>query len=535
MSYSLQHSVGNAVRYLIALLETPHVAKHDWSQRHEIFLPVAILSIVIGVFGNMCFCFFFGDKTARIYKTRDALYFRRMSLLDMLVCVIVLPYSVFYEFSLVNYGAVCKTMEFIRHIIIYTSHLTLAAYCFELPRRVSYADVQANVNRMMVCNCVLAFVFSLPAFFLFDIGAVKNEEDGVTRNVCHLVVSFKNDANDYGSLSLLRVHYYAVMCLCYVVALVVFLFKIMHYCERLAVPGRRSVSVQLIERAPVRQLKPLKSDVWRHKVRRHSQTGRPIVFAEYTDRSLDDTQAENGEETNDVSEQDSSFSFDQRSSFEEDRNIQYWPSSMQENAEITTPFSESTSIDRIDSPQRHRRDSIVLNVKRLKSDTESSIVQTAHDSPEVHQSSSRGSSITSRNSSVRKKRAVFVVKTTRTGSANRLIGLFSWLNSDKNRKHSILKRNSSVAYLKIESYKQHIILLILLDFIFILSGVVSYILLDEHGATLYLIHTKCIFSFYLISLTHKGLRLAVQKHIVYYCFRTCKTKREVHHRHSEAT
>ncbi|BFZ12561.1 hypothetical protein BsWGS_15600 [Bradybaena similaris] len=469
------------------------IQNKDHPDLPPLFIPIAITSIILGVIGNMCFCFFFGNSRTRIYKSRDALYFRRMALIDLIICGFVIPFSVFYESGFVNNRAVCKIMEFIEHVLIFTSHLVLAAYSFELPRRVSYVDVQINVTRMMCCSIMLACIFSLPTIFLYDVDKVydRKSESWIVKT-CHLVIS-----DDYGSVNLLRIHYYAVMCLCYIMALAIFIFKAMHYCDHLSIPGRHSLSVQLMERAQMSQLKTFSNDTWRHRVRRHSQTGRPIVFAEYIP---EDVSREASLEISNAGQKDNAPAAVSQPEGSEDIVIS--ASSALEDSEDST-LSDVSGGDKKNERSLQRKDSLTLP-------------------PITSSGRLREHSVIRKSSTSKKRETIFMTNSEESIPPTLFNCLLRWLCCEIDTKQSILKQNSLKGQLRIESYKQQFMSLILMDFIIIFAAAALYLTLQQKGVILNLIHTKSIISFYLVSLSHPGLRMVLRKHISYYCLRTLK-------------
>lgn len=240
----------------------------------------------------------------------------------------------------------------------------------------------------------------------------------IVKTTCHLVIP--NEPDDYGSVNLLRIHYYAVMCLCYIMALAIFIFKAMHYCDHLTVPGRHSLSVQLMERAQSSQLKPFSNDTWRHRVRRHSQTGHPIVFAEYIVGIPENASREASLEISNAEQQDNAPAAVKQPEGSEDITITVSASNVPEDAEESALSGGDEKIER----SRQRKDSLTL--------------------PPIISSGKRREHSVKRKSSTSSRRRVpiFVTKSEESIPPTKLNCLFRWLCCEINTKQSILKRNS---------------------------------------------------------------------------------------------
>ncbi|KAH9505334.1 hypothetical protein Btru_058397 [Bulinus truncatus] len=158
---------------LIAALVSPKFVKaynnFKTSKYPHIFVPVAIVCVFVGSIGNIGFFALFGNKLKRAYYTRDSLYFRFLATLDIMICLIVLPYAMFFEEMRVTNNYVCKGMEYVRHFLTYMAHLALLSYSFELPLRQGYTASRNHVKRASYGIFLLSALCSIPVVFLFKI------------------------------------------------------------------------------------------------------------------------------------------------------------------------------------------------------------------------------------------------------------------------------------------------------------------------------------------------------------------------------
>ncbi|GFN97469.1 hypothetical protein PoB_002397500 [Plakobranchus ocellatus] len=52
---------------------------------------------LLGLVGNGLLLSYYGNRQTRTYRSRDAIYIRRMAYTDFLICVLIIPYAVFFE------------------------------------------------------------------------------------------------------------------------------------------------------------------------------------------------------------------------------------------------------------------------------------------------------------------------------------------------------------------------------------------------------------------------------------------------------
>ncbi len=148
------------------------------------FIVCMIILAVMGFIGNILILFYFPGN---LFHSFIANYFiRTLAGLDLLTCVIIIPYSIMFELSKINNRTACKCLEFLRYFLVGSSLLTLLAISIERYFVVchpfkAFSSRQAYVV-LITCMCV-AFVFSLPAIQLYDL---YDEEiaDGVFALTC---------------------------------------------------------------------------------------------------------------------------------------------------------------------------------------------------------------------------------------------------------------------------------------------------------------------------------------------------------------
>lgn len=124
---------------------------------------------LLGFVGNGLLLCFYGNQRTRIYRSRDAIYIRRIAYSDLLVCSLVLPYTVFFEVGLIRSDPTCKSLEFMRHFLTYMAHLLLITYSWELPQRHLYTDSQTYSLNTFIFSFFVSVLGSAPTVFLFRV------------------------------------------------------------------------------------------------------------------------------------------------------------------------------------------------------------------------------------------------------------------------------------------------------------------------------------------------------------------------------
>ncbi|BFZ20568.1 hypothetical protein BsWGS_23606 [Bradybaena similaris] len=112
----------------------------------------------------------------------DAMFFRRMSTVDFLICAVVLPYGIVYEQRVLTINVICKGMEFIRHVLIYFSHLLLTFYSLEFTRRDSHLTAKHRLTRTTTYITIASLLLATPTLVIFEGGNPYSFEDLLDKN-----------------------------------------------------------------------------------------------------------------------------------------------------------------------------------------------------------------------------------------------------------------------------------------------------------------------------------------------------------------
>ncbi|KAK7098897.1 hypothetical protein V1264_003114 [Littorina saxatilis] len=83
---------------------------------------------LLGTLGNVPVLIVYSAKNER--RTANT-FIKTLAVIDLVVCAIIMPYSIIMELHLVTSDIVCRMFEFVRHVSIIASNLTLVAIAVE--------------------------------------------------------------------------------------------------------------------------------------------------------------------------------------------------------------------------------------------------------------------------------------------------------------------------------------------------------------------------------------------------------------------
>ncbi|KAL3842443.1 hypothetical protein ACJMK2_020459 [Sinanodonta woodiana] len=110
-------------------------------------------------------------------------FIKVLALVDMMVCSMIIPYTVVFEFQVVTSDFTCRTFEFLRHFAISASNLTLVAIAveryFAVCKITKKLSVQ-NVNCGMYLILIFSAFFAGPSVLIFAVVA-DNEFDYILK------------------------------------------------------------------------------------------------------------------------------------------------------------------------------------------------------------------------------------------------------------------------------------------------------------------------------------------------------------------
>lgn len=124
---------------------------------------------VVGTVGNIPILIVYFHRNDH---TTANTFIKVLAIIDLLVCSLIMPYTMVYELHMVRNDVICRTFEFLRHIVIGASNITLVAIAVEryiaVCRLTLRMSVQ-NVNRGMIFIAFCSMLFGAPSIGVFAV------------------------------------------------------------------------------------------------------------------------------------------------------------------------------------------------------------------------------------------------------------------------------------------------------------------------------------------------------------------------------
>lgn len=208
------------------------LSRGNWSLEY-IFLAIYLtVCSFIGILGNIPVLIVYFHKQDHMVSNT---FIKVLAILDLLVCTLIIPYTMVYELHMVSSDVACRLFEFLRHFAIASSNITLVAISVEryiavchLARKMSVDHVNRGLVSILVISCVVA----APAMGTFAVVSSKDISDihcsydkfhGSSGHFCHFTYSIMGE--------LLVSIYQGVLALSFVVTLgtIMVLYIIVYY------------------------------------------------------------------------------------------------------------------------------------------------------------------------------------------------------------------------------------------------------------------------------------------------------------------
>lgn len=148
---------------------TSHMLLSIWGLEYS-FLAVMITSLsLVGVIGNISVLIVYFRRSDRLASNT---FIKVLAFIDLLVCSFVSSYTIVYELHLVTSDIICRFCEFLRHLCVFASNITLVAIAMERYIAVCHISTKLNVNSINVGIWVifgLSSILAAPAVGLFAV------------------------------------------------------------------------------------------------------------------------------------------------------------------------------------------------------------------------------------------------------------------------------------------------------------------------------------------------------------------------------
>ncbi|XP_046572646.1 cholecystokinin receptor type A-like [Haliotis rubra] len=160
------------------------------------FIAIGVLSVV-GIAGNIpVLIVYFRRKDKKTSNT----FIKILSVIDLLVCVFIMPYTLVYELHVVYSDVFCRLFEFMRHFAIISSNVTLVAIAAERYFAVCHFAKRFTVKQVncgMVVVVTISGILATPAVLIFTLVTVDDIRDiecqfphpGNATHFCHFTTT----------------------------------------------------------------------------------------------------------------------------------------------------------------------------------------------------------------------------------------------------------------------------------------------------------------------------------------------------------
>lgn len=165
-----------------------------WRRHHLVFTSVFSLCAVGGVLGNFLVLVVYRREGSRAWP---AVYVQALAVVDMVVCGVVIPYTIVAELRQVTDDVACRVLELTRHTLVIFSFYILSAVAVERYLAV-FRPVRGRTVRKAKMVVAAIFVASaaiaLPCVFTFSVTSVSTEGErdsrmtSCQRKFCHFTM-----------------------------------------------------------------------------------------------------------------------------------------------------------------------------------------------------------------------------------------------------------------------------------------------------------------------------------------------------------
>lgn len=152
---------------------TPIRADYEYT----LFVVMMTSFAVCGAVGNILIIAIYFVNT-RAFAVRK--YILTLSVVDLIICVILIPYTILFEFNLVSDDVSCHGMEVIRHSLVIFSNLILLLIAGERLLMV-WKPMERKVNEKIKTGLILTLLLvsvisSIPAAMIFEVKSHSHRE-----------------------------------------------------------------------------------------------------------------------------------------------------------------------------------------------------------------------------------------------------------------------------------------------------------------------------------------------------------------------
>ncbi|XP_046562121.1 cholecystokinin receptor type A-like [Haliotis rubra] len=136
------------------------------------FIPfIVTLSLygVVGTIGNVLISIVYFRERVKLTHT---LFIKILSIVDLIVCAVIIPYTIVFEMHLIRVDFVCRLVEMIRHVLVLYSNTILISIAIERYFAICKPLKRLNCRRLrviVIVSFIISIVLAFPAVTIFKV------------------------------------------------------------------------------------------------------------------------------------------------------------------------------------------------------------------------------------------------------------------------------------------------------------------------------------------------------------------------------
>lgn len=127
------------------------ISKGSWNLEYICLAVYLTVCSFVGILGNIPVLIVYFHKRDQMVSNT---FIKVLAILDLLVCMLIMPYTMIYELHMVSSDVACRLFEFLRHFVIAASNITLVAISVERYIAVCHLSCKMSVdlvNKGIIC------------------------------------------------------------------------------------------------------------------------------------------------------------------------------------------------------------------------------------------------------------------------------------------------------------------------------------------------------------------------------------------------
>ncbi|CAH1773379.1 unnamed protein product [Owenia fusiformis] len=150
---------------------------YELLQSNKGFIIYMAIIFVCGVIGNAIIIRVYW-KRQKHHASATKSFIKTLAVTDLLLCVLIIPYSIIFELHLIHNLVLCKVFEFIRHFMIAQALLTMVGVAIERYFAICHPlkHFSRLLGRVIITGCTLvSFLTALPILFTYELHYINGQ------------------------------------------------------------------------------------------------------------------------------------------------------------------------------------------------------------------------------------------------------------------------------------------------------------------------------------------------------------------------